>query len=79
MRITIKQYAVFKWVTSQAITHRLRKNSDNGLALNNGLPEITRVTKLGRSYELEFNGYWDTSSKKSPKLKSYSAEILNFI
>lgn len=56
MRITIAEYAKWKKVSVQAVTWHLRKNKKLGNPLHTNLPDISAVHKMGRSYELEFNG-----------------------
>lgn len=75
MRITIAEYAKWARVSIQAVTWRLRKNAQDNEPLNNKLPEVKAVRKLGRSYELDFDGIYvpHTIGKKVTKsLKSKS-------
>jgi ferritin-like protein len=77
MRITIKQYAELRGVSAQAITHILRKNRERQEPLHTGLSGVNKVYKLGRSYELDFNGFWDYTNIKKPKLKPNKPLPLN--
>lgn len=75
MRITIADYAKWKKVSVQAVTWRIRKNAQINEPLHTDLPDVTAVYKLGRSYELEFNGVWIEVSNKKLKVLKTKAEL----
>ena len=77
MRISISEYAKWKRVSVQAVTWRLRKNAQDKEPLNEGLPDVKEVHRLGRSYELDFNGIWvpHIVGKKTTKILKSKSEL----
>lgn len=53
--ITVQKYAKIQGVSPQAITARIRANDKAGVELHSGMPNVKKVDKFQRNYQIYYN------------------------